>query len=378
MTVFGTRPEAIKMAPIIKKLENYPAIESLVCVTAQHREMLDQVLQIFEIQPDFDLNVMSSNQTLIELFSKIMVRLEPILLTAKPDVILVHGDTTTTLATTMTAFYLHIPVMHVEAGLRTYNLQSPWPEEAHRHLTSIISVLHFAPSNYTAQNLYTEHIDPKKVIVTGNTVIDALFMARDKIEQNTQLASTFAEQFDFLDSRKKLILLTVHRRENLGKGINSIIHAVQRLAAKYPQVQFVIPVHLNPNVKKPIVEALSDIANVFLIAPQDYLPFVWLMTKSTIILTDSGGIQEEAPSLNVPVLVMRDTTERQEAVRAGTVKLIGTHTETIVSEVSLLLENNQVYQKISNTPNPYGDGKASDLIIAAIENYFHHHPLSNS
>lgn len=370
LTIIGTRPEAIKMAPIIKKLESYNSVTSLVCVTAQHREMLDQVLSIFKITPDFDLNLMSSNQTLTGIFSKIMLQLEPILQEVKPDVVLVHGDTLTTFASTMSAFYANIPVVHIEAGLRTYNLKSPWPEEAHRQLTGRIATLHFTPSQYTAQNLYGEHVNPDSIFIVGNTVIDALLMAKKTIEEDIELQASIAKKFEFLKEDRRLVLITTHRRENFGDGLMSIIEGIKRLASNYPEVDFVIPVHLNPKVNEPIHKYLQDVKNIFLIEPQEYLPFVWLMARSSIILTDSGGIQEEAPSLDVPVLVMRDTTERQEALKVGTIKLIGTHTETLVSEVSLLLDNPDVCKKMAETANPYGDGNSSQLIIDNMLEFF--------
>lgn len=369
LTVMGTRPEAIKMAPVIKKLAQQSQIEPYVCVTAQHREMLDQVLKAFDIVPEYDLNVMAKNQSLTSVATKIMSLLEPILNELKPDAVLVHGDTATTFAASLASFYAHIPVMHIEAGLRTYNLKSPFPEEAHRQLTSTITALHFAPSNHTAQNLYNERIHPDKVIVTGNTVIDALMMAKQKIDEDKKLSESIRQQFHCLDTDREIILVTVHRRENFGEGIVNIINAIKGLSEKYQQMQIVIPVHLNPKVQDPIRQSLAGINNVFLIEPQDYLPFIWLMSHSKIILTDSGGIQEEAPSLGVPVLVMRDTTERQEAINAGTVKLVGTHTSTIVSEASLILDNPKVYNKIAATENPYGDGHASDKIVKALIEY---------
>lgn len=370
LTVIGTRPEAIKMAPLIKTLEQHENITSLVCVTAQHREMLDQVLDLFDIKPDFDLNLMAKNQSLNQLASKILYQLEPVLVEIQPDAVLVHGDTCTTFAASMAAFYLNIPVMHIEAGLRTYNLFSPWPEEAHRQLTSKIAALHFAPSKHAAQHLYDEHIDPAKVIISGNTVIDALLLAKKKIDTDQNLLKAIKKQFDFLNLDKRIVLITVHRRENFGEGIYQVITAIKILAKQYPDVQFVLPVHPNPNVQQPIYESLSTINNIFLIAPQDYLPFVWLMSQSSIILTDSGGIQEEAPSFNVPVLVMRDTTERQEALAVGTIKLVGTHPETIVSEMSVLLDNPSMYNKIAQIDNPYGDGHASEIIVQYIQDYF--------
>lgn len=366
LTVIGTRPEAIKMAPVIKQLEKTQGIHSLVCVTAQHRQMLDQVLEIFDIVPDFDLDLMSQGQTPAGLASKILSGLEPILQHTKPDLVLVHGDTATTFSATLSAFYANIPVAHIEAGLRTHNLHSPWPEEAHRQLTSRIASLHFAPSQHTAQNLRHQHISPDTIIVTGNTVIDALLMAKHKIDHDASLQSTLAQQFNFLTPERKYILITTHRRENFGDGLMSIIEAISQLANKYPDVDFVIPVHLNPNVNKPIHAHLKNTTNIHLIPPQEYLPFVWLMSNSIMILTDSGGIQEEAPSLNVPVLVMRDTTERQEALEAGVIKLVGTDTKPLVMAASSLLDDDTIRQTMIKSTNPYGDGHASELIVSSI------------
>lgn len=370
LSIFGTRPEAIKMAPVIKALEANQEIKSLVCVTAQHREMLDQVLSLFEIRPDYDLNIMKSGQSLTQASSRMLLALEPILEDCKPDLVLVHGDTSTTLCGAQAAFYQQIPIGHVESGLRTYNIYSPWPEEANRQLTSIITKLHFAPTKTAAQHLYDEHNNPEFIFVTGNTVVDALLDVKEKLENDTSLRAKLQQQFSELDFTKRRVLITGHRRENFGHGFESICQAIKELAQKHPDYEFVYPVHLNPNVKEPVNRLLKDLSNVKLIEPQDYLPFVYLMSTSHIILTDSGGIQEEAPSLGIPVLVMRETTERQEAVEAGTVKLVGTHAPTIVAEVSNLIENEAIYLKMSQAHNPYGDGQASQHITDTIVNFF--------
>lgn len=370
LSIFGTRPEAIKMAPVIKALEANSKIKSLVCVTAQHREMLDQVLSLFEIKPDYDLNIMKSGQSLTQASSRMLLALEPILEDCKPDLVLVHGDTSTTLCGAQAAFYQQIPIGHVESGLRTYNIYSPWPEEANRQLTSIITKLHFAPTKTAAQHLYDEHNNPEFIYVTGNTVVDALLDVKEKLENDTLLRAKLQQQFSELDFTKRRVLITGHRRENFGNGFESICQAIKELAQKHPDYEFVYPVHLNPNVKEPVNRLLKDLSNVKLIEPQDYLPFVYLMSTSHIILTDSGGIQEEAPSLGIPVLVMRETTERQEAVEAGTVKLVGTHAPTIVAEVSNLIENEALYLKMSEAHNPYGDGKASQHIADTIIDFF--------
>lgn len=370
LSIFGTRPEAIKMAPVVKALEANPEIKSMVCVTAQHREMLDQVLSLFEIVPDYDLDIMKSGQTLTQASSRMLLALEPILEDCKPDLVLVHGDTSTTLCGAQAAFYQQIPIGHVESGLRTYNIYSPWPEEANRQLTSIITKLHFAPTKTAAQHLYDEHNNPEFIYVTGNTVVDALLDVKEKLENDDSLRKNLQQQFSELDFTKRRVLITGHRRENFGSGFESICQAIQELAQKYPHYEFVYPVHLNPNVKEPVERLLCGLSNIKLIEPQDYLPFVYLMSTSHIILTDSGGIQEEAPSLGIPVLVMRETTERQEAVEAGTVKLVGTHHATIVTEVSNLIENEALYLKMSEAHNPYGDGKASQQITDIIVNFF--------
>ncbi|WP_367104937.1 non-hydrolyzing UDP-N-acetylglucosamine 2-epimerase [uncultured Psychrobacter sp.] len=370
LSIFGTRPEAIKMAPVIKALEANPNIKSLVCVTAQHREMLDQVLSLFEITPDYDLNIMKSGQSLTEASSRMLLALEPILKKSQPDLVLVHGDTSTTLCGAMAAFYQQIPIGHVESGLRTYNIYSPWPEEANRQLTSIITKLHFAPTQTAAQHLYDERNNPDCIHVTGNTVVDALLDVKHKLETDQALRNELQQRFSALDFTKRRVLITGHRRENFGDGFESICRAIKELAEKYPNYEFVYPVHLNPNVKEPVNRLLKELDNVKLIEPQDYLPFVYLMSTSHIILTDSGGIQEEAPSLGIPVLVMRTTTERQEAVEAGTVKLVGTHCPTIVTEVSNLIDNEAIYKKMSQAHNPYGDGQASERIAETIVEFF--------
>lgn len=368
LTVFGTRPEAIKMAPLVHALAADPAFEAKVCVTAQHREMLDQVLDLFSIKPDYDLNIMSPGQGLTEITCRILEGLKPVLESFRPDVVLVHGDTTTTIATSLAAFYQRIAVGHVEAGLRTGDLYSPWPEEANRTLTGHLARFHFAPTETSRQNLLRENIATEKIFVTGNTVVDALLSMRDRILNNEDESQALRARYPFLQADKKMILVTGHRRESFGSGFEHICQALAQIAAENPDVQIVYPVHLNPNVSEPVNRILSHVENVILIAPQDYRPFVWLMNHAWMILTDSGGIQEEAPSLGKPVLVMRDTTERPEAVEAGTVRLVGTNTHTIVEEVTRLLHDKHAYQAMSQAHNPYGDGKASARIIAALKN----------
>ncbi|MDY4385578.1 non-hydrolyzing UDP-N-acetylglucosamine 2-epimerase [Pectobacterium aroidearum] len=369
LTVFGTRPEAIKMAPLVHALAQDGAFESRICVTAQHREMLDQVLRLFDITPDYDLDIMRPGQGLSEISCRILSGLEPVMAEFKPDLVLVHGDTTTTLATSLAAFYQRITVGHVEAGLRTGNLYSPWPEEANRKLTGHLAMYHFAPTENSRQNLLREHLSDRHIFVTGNTVIDALFWVRDRILGDAALRRSLDEKYDFLDDNKKLILVTGHRRESFGGGFERICSALADIARRHPEVQIVYPVHLNPNVSEPVNRILSGIDNVMLIAPQDYLPFVYLMNRSYMILTDSGGIQEEAPSLGKPVLVMRDTTERPEAVEAGTVKLVGTEVANIVDAVSMLLTDDEAYQAMSRAHNPYGDGQACQRIVEALKNH---------
>ena len=367
LTVFGTRPEAIKMAPLVDALAKDAFFDARVCVTAQHREMLDQVLNLFSIETDYDLNIMKPGQGLTEITCRILEGLKPILESFKPDVVLVHGDTTTTVATSLAAFYQRIPVGHVEAGLRTGDLYSPWPEEANRTLTGHLALYHFAPTENSRQNLLRENISDNKIFVTGNTVIDALISVRDRVFADDALHNSLAQCYPFLDNSKKLILVTGHRRESFGDGFERICHALAQIAKENSDVQIVYPVHLNPNVSEPVTRILGDVKNVVLIDPQEYLPFVYLMNHAYLILTDSGGIQEEAPSLGKPVLVMRDTTERPEAVDAGTVRLVGTDTQEIVRQVTRLLQDEDEYQVMSRAHNPYGDGKACEQILAALK-----------
>ena len=378
MLVFGTRPEAIKMAPLVKEFQKYPdKFKTIVCVTGQHREMLDQVLHIFEIVPDYDLNIMKQGQDLYDVTSRVLVGMRDVLKEVKPDIVLVHGDTTTSTAAALAAFYQQIPVGHVEAGLRTHNIYSPWPEEMNRQITGRIATFHFAPTPLSKQNLLMENVREEQITVTGNTVIDALYMVVDKIRRDKALDEELENvlkkagyDVNRLTGGKKLVLITGHRRENFGEGFISMCKAVQSLTQKYPDVDFVYPMHLNPNVRKPIHEVfgedLSNLGNMFFIEPLEYLSFVYLMEKSTIVLTDSGGIQEEAPGLGKPVLVMRDTTERPEALEAGTVKLVGTDYDKIVNEVSALLENREYYERMSKAVNPYGDGKACERIVTVL------------
>ncbi|WP_010383599.1 non-hydrolyzing UDP-N-acetylglucosamine 2-epimerase [Pseudoalteromonas rubra] len=362
LTVFGTRPEAIKMAPLVHALEMDKRFEAKVCVTAQHREMLDQVLELFKITPDYDLNLMKAGQTLPEITSRILLELTPVLKEFKPDVVLVHGDTATTFAASLAAYYEQIAVGHVEAGLRTGDIYSPWPEEANRKLTGALTKFHFAPTETSKNNLLAENYNEENVFVTGNTVIDALLMVKTQIEQDSGLSSTLDAQFPFLDRSKKLILVTGHRRESFGGGFERICEALAQTAKAHPETQILYPVHLNPNVREPVNRILKDINNIHLIEPQQYLPFVYLMNRAHIILTDSGGIQEEAPSLGKPVLVMRDTTERPEAVEAGTVKLVGTNIELITSSLTKLLTDEASFTEMSRAHNPYGDGNACQRI----------------
>ena len=363
LTIFGTRPEAIKMAPLVHALAADNQFHSKVCVTAQHREMLDQVLDLFEIEPDFDLNIMKPGQTLNDVTTSILVGLKPVLESFKPDVVLVHGDTATTFSAALAAYYEQIKVGHVEAGLRTGNIYSPWPEEANRKLTSAITNYHFAPTVGSKQNLLNEGVSEDDITVTGNTVIDALFWVREKLKQDKSLSGALSFTFDYLEPNKKLILVTGHRRESFGDGFERICEALRQIAIMHPEAEILYPVHLNPNVQEPVNRLLKGLDNVFLIEPKQYLSFCYLMNRSAIILTDSGGIQEEAPSLGKPVLVMRETTERPEAVDAGTVKLVGTDVELIVSQVDLLLTNSDEYQKMSKAHNPYGDGLACGRIL---------------
>jgi UDP-N-acetylglucosamine 2-epimerase (non-hydrolysing) len=370
LSIFGTRPEAIKMAPLVKALTNSDGIEAKVCVTAQHREMLDQVLDLFDIVPDYDLNIMKPGQTLYDVTTNILLGLKPILEEFKPDLVLVHGDTSTTLSASLAAFYQQIPVGHVEAGLRTGNLSSPWPEEGNRKLTGAITKLHFAPTETSKQNLINEATNEADILITGNTVIDALLQVVDKVQTDESLIADVAAKFPQLDESKKLILVTGHRRESFGGGFERICEALAEIATNHPEAQVLYPMHLNPNVREPVNRILKNVNNVHLIEPQEYLPFVYLMNKASIIVTDSGGVQEEAPSLGKPVLVMRDTTERPEAVDAGTVKLVGTDKDRIVSAVQELLTNPAEYQKMSRAHNPYGDGKACERIVNKIIEHF--------
>lgn len=379
MLVFGTRPEAIKMAPLVKKFQKYSSdFKTVVCVTGQHREMLDQVLKIFDIKPDYDLNIMKQGQDLYDITARVLLGMRDVLNEVKPDVVLVHGDTTTSMAASLAAFYQQIAVGHVEAGLRTYDIYSPWPEEMNRQITSRIATYNFSPTPLSEKNLKEEKVHGN-IYVTGNTVIDALHMVVEKLKNDVTLAAKQEQMlakagYDVarLADGKKLVLITGHRRENIGEGFINMVTAIKNLTEKYPNVDFVYPMHLNPNVRKPIHEVfgenLSDLGNMFFIEPLQYLEFIYLMEKSTIVLTDSGGIQEEAPGLGKPVLVMRDTTERPEALESGTVRLVGTNHDLIVEEVSTLLDNQSVYDKMSRAVNPYGDGKACDRIVYALRN----------
>lgn len=367
LTVFGTRPEAIKMAPLALKLAAAEGIEAKVCVTAQHREMLDQVLDLFALKPDYDLNIMKPGQDLTSVTTAILQGLKPVLADFKPDIVLVHGDTATTFATSLASYYQQIPVGHVEAGLRTGNIYSPWPEEANRKLTGAIANYHFAPTQNSQQNLLNEGVNPDDITITGNTVIDALLDVSEKLKTDSALQKQMQQRFDYLDTYKKLILVTGHRRESFGGGFERICEALAQTAKAHPDTQILYPVHLNPNVQEPVNRLLSGIDNIKLIEPQDYLPFVYLMNQAHIILTDSGGIQEEAPSLGKPVLVMRDTTERPEAVDAGTVLLVGTDVNKITQNLTRLLTDQQAYDTMSYAHNPYGDGQACNRIISTLK-----------
>ncbi|MBE6209741.1 MAG: UDP-N-acetylglucosamine 2-epimerase (non-hydrolyzing) [Rikenellaceae bacterium] len=379
MLVFGTRPEAIKMAPLVKEFQKHPdTFQTIVCVTGQHREMLDQVLHLFEITPDYDLNIMKQGQDLYDVTARVLVGMRDVLKEAQPDVVLVHGDTTTSTAAALAAFYQQIPVGHVEAGLRTHNIYSPWPEEMNRLITGRIATYHFSPTPLSKENLLKENVAESAITVTGNSVIDALYMVVDKIKNDTMLSEELAgvlaqAGYDVsrLEGSKKLVLITGHRRENFGDGFINMCTAIKDLTQKYPDVDFVYPMHLNPNVRKPIKEVfgedLSNLGNMFFIEPLEYLSFVYLMEKCNIVLTDSGGIQEEAPGLGKPVLVMRDTTERPEALSAGTVKLVGTDYNKIVGEVSRLLDDADYYEKMSKAVNPYGDGWACERIVKSLQ-----------
>ena len=379
MLVFGTRPEAIKMAPLVKEFEKHDdEIHTIVCVTGQHRQMLDQVLQLFEIIPDYDLNIMKQGQDLYDVTARVLIGMRDVLKEAQPDVVLVHGDTTTSTAAALAAFYQQIPVGHVEAGLRTHNIYSPWPEEMNRQITGRIATYNFAPTTLSKQNLLREAVSEESIIITGNTVIDALYWVVNKIKQDEALSAELKSillkggyDVNRLNNGKKLVLITGHRRENFGDGFINMCTAIRDLTQKYPDVDFVYPMHLNPNVRKPIHEVfgedLSNLGNMFFIEPLEYLSFVYLMEKCTLVLTDSGGIQEEAPGLGKPVLVMRDTTERPEALEAGTVKLVGTDYDKIVTEVSLLLNDENHYDQMSKAVNPYGDGLACSRIIEKLK-----------
>ena len=379
MLVFGTRPEAIKMAPLVKEFQKQPEqVETVVCVTGQHREMLDQVLRIFDIHPDYDLNIMKQGQDLYDVTAHVLTGLRDVLKEVKPDVVLVHGDTTTSTASALAAFYQQILVAHIEAGLRTHNIYSPWPEEMNRLLTGRLATYHFSPTPLSRNNLIKESVDDRNIIVTGNTVIDALYWVVDKIKNDKVLDSELVKvlvkagyDVNRLNGGKKLVLITGHRRENFGDGFIHMCTAIKDLTRKYPDVDFVYPMHLNPNVRKPIHEVfgedLSGLGNMFFIEPLEYLSFIYLMEKSTIVLTDSGGIQEEAPGLGKPVLVMRNTTERPEALEAGTVKLVGTDYHKILNEVSALLDEPEYYDRMSKAVNPYGDGEACKRIINTIQ-----------
>jgi UDP-N-acetylglucosamine 2-epimerase (non-hydrolysing) len=355
------------MAPLVHELENDAFFEAKVCVTAQHREMLDQVLDLFNITPDYDLDIMKAGQSLPEIVNRILLQLTPVLKAFKPDVVLVHGDTATTFAASLAAYYEQITVGHVEAGLRTHNLYSPWPEEANRRLTGVLAQYHFAPTETSRQNLLNENHPEATITVTGNTVIDALLMAKAKIDVNGQLNENLVSKFPFLIDGRRLILVTGHRRESFGEGFERICEALALTAQRYPDAQILYPMHLNPNVREPVNRILKNIDNIYLVEPQEYLPFIYLMSRAYIILTDSGGVQEEAPSLGKPVLVMRDTTERPEAVEAGTVKLVGTDIEVITEQLNKLMDDEQAYKQMSFAHNPYGDGKACQRILDALK-----------
>lgn len=373
LLVFGTRPEAIKMAPLVKEFQSFPnQFQTIVCVTGQHREMLDQVLNLFNIKPDYDLNIMKINQDLYDITTRVLIGMRDVLIDSHPDIVFVHGDTTTSIVSALASFYQQIPVAHIEAGLRTHNIYSPWPEEMNRLITGRLATYHFAPSILSRQNLLNEGIQESAITVTGNTVIDALHMVIEKINSNKSIQLELNENLkksgydvDRLTDGKRLVLITGHRRENFGDGFIRICSAIKTLIETYPDVDFLYPMHLNPNVRKPIYELFGTepLPNMFFIEPLEYLPFVYLMNKSTLVLTDSGGIQEEAPGLGKPVLVMRDTTERPEAVDAGTVKLVGTNYKKIVLEVSRLLDDAEHYEHMSKSVNPYGDGLACSRIV---------------
>lgn len=370
LCIFGTRPEAIKMAPLIHRLNSNSVFQNKVCVTGQHQQMLDSILTLFKIKPDFNLQVMSHNQDLSDLTARIMLGLRTVFEDYKPDMVLVHGDTTTTFAASLSAFYHRIPVAHVEAGLRTGKMHLPFPEEANRKLTSVLTQLHFAPTEYASSNLLHEGVDAKNIFITGNTVIDALLDIVHTIESSPGLSATLQKQFPFLSAQRRMILVTGHRRESFGTGFEQICKALALLAIQFPDVDIVYPVHLNPNVQKPVYSLLDGIDNIHLIDPVDYLPFVYLLKSAYMIITDSGGIQEEAPSLGKPVLVLRDVTERPEAVNAGVVRLVGTNVDTIIKHAKELLTNHSVYHSMSTKQNPYGDGSAADRIVKYIAQKF--------
>lgn len=380
MLVFGTRPEAIKMAPLVKEFQKYPnQFHTCVCVTGQHREMLNQVLEIFEIKSDYDLHIMKQGQDLYDITARVLMGMRDVLKKVKPDIVLVHGDTTTSTAAALAAFYQQIPVGHVEAGLRTHNIYSPWPEEMNRQLTGRIAAYHFTPTSLSRKNLVVEAVDEGRIVVTGNTVLDALYWVVNKIRSEKELNKRLEKElkeagYDVSRLRcgRQLVLITGHRRENFGEGFIRICKAIKRLGEKHQEVDFIYPMHLNPNVRKPIQEVFGETksTNMFFIEPLEYLPFVYLMEKSVVVLTDSGGIQEEAPALGKPVLVMRDTTERSEALEAGTVKLVGTDYNKIVNEVSLLLTDRTSYDKMSKAANPYGDGKGCERIVKSLMEFF--------
>lgn len=368
LLVFGTRPEAIKMIPLIKKIQNDVRFDYKVCVTAQHREMLDQVLSIFSITPDYDLNLMKRGQQLVDLTASMIISFSEVLQNYKPDYVLVHGDTSTTLACTIASYYNQIKVGHVEAGLRTGNLLSPWPEEGNRKVAGTLASIHFAPTETSRSNLLRENVSDDSIFVTGNTVVDTLFLAKELIKADLDFQQGIHSKYNFLQDNKRLVLITGHRRESFGKGFENICEGIKDVARQYPDTKFVYPVHLNPQVQEPVNRLLSSEPNIFLIQPLDYLPFVYFMDRSYFILTDSGGVQEEAPSLGKPVLVMRDTTERPEAVEAGTVKLVGTSREAIFSGMKKLLDDDAFYSEMSHAHNPYGDGNAAERILNALAN----------
>ncbi len=366
LTVFGTRPEAVKMVPVIQALESFPNIESRVCVTGQHREMLDQVLDFFEVKPDFDLQLMQQGQSLASLTARLIEGIDKVLEQERPDVVLVHGDTATTLGASLAAFYRKVPIGHVEAGLRTGDLYSPWPEEMNRRVTDTLTSFYFAPTEESCRNLYAEKIDPSRIFITGNSVVDTLKLAVEKLQKNADLRAGMEESFSFIRTDARMILVTGHRRENFGDKFASFCNGLLKLAQRYPDVDIVYPVHLNPNVRKPVFELLSRVSNIHLIEPQEYLPFVYLMNRCHLIITDSGGIQEEAPALGKPVLVTRDTTERPEALAAGVARLVGTEAENIVRCASELLDDAMVYANMSQAHSPYGDGSAGRRIASIL------------